>query len=169
MSERPLSEQLSRADLSTLQEMMRLAEVHLEAQRQTAIAADQRAYTFAGFSSATATILVGAAYALGSQTELGKVATVVAFFLVAACGIAIWSARSVGFEFAGSQPGVWLEDIKSRTSLERSLAEQLEHYDGMIAANRRVMDSNSRYFSAATLLGFGAVVYGACAFARWSF
>lgn len=84
-----------------LQEVLREAESYLEAQLTSAIAADHRAYTFAGAVSAASVILVGTAYSLVTSQPpnslLAFTAWAVAVSLFVAAWMAIISARSVSF------------------------------------------------------------------------
>ena len=171
MSERSLADRLSGADVETLREMMREAEAYLNAQLTAAIGADQRAYTFAGFGSAAAVVLVGAAYGIASARSpdipMAILATVVAGFLIAGAMLAIHSARSVDFEYSGNQPGHWVEDVEERKSLQRSLAEQCEHYDLMIGKNTKTISDNSRVFQRSTYIAQIGLGVGAAGFVLW--
>jgi hypothetical protein len=51
--------------------------------------------------------------------------------------------------------------------LKLALAEQSEHYDGMIATNRQTMESNSRMFNAAVNIALAALGCGGLVFFYW--
>ncbi|AZO04338.1 hypothetical protein [Mesorhizobium sp. M2A.F.Ca.ET.043.02.1.1] len=166
------SNPLSAADSVTLTEILRQAELHLQAQLSAAIAADQRAYTFAGLNVATSVLLMGGSYSLATQQHdpnlfIGAVAFFVAVGLFVAAWVAVMSARSVDFEFAGSQPGVWSQDLADRKPLQVSLAEQCQNYDDAIAANRATMANNSWMFNAAVNVALGSVGLGAISYLYW--
>jgi hypothetical protein len=171
MPDTPLLNQLKSAESDTLKEILRQAELHLDAQLTAAIAADQRAYTFAGLSSAAAVILVGGSYGVIIEKEPDTFIAYTAFFVAVALFVASWvavmSARSVDFEFTGSRPGKWGPDIEERKSFESSLAEQCENYDTQINANRKTMANNSLMFNRAANIALGGVGIGAIAYLYW--
>lgn len=171
MVDLPLSERLKNADDPTLSEVLREAEVHLSAQLVSAIAADQRAYTFAGTVIAASVLLIGAAYALTAAPEpnpwLACLTVLVAACLFVSAWLAVMSARSVEFAFAGNQPSQWIEDIESGKTLVHALAEQCAHYDEMVTANRTVMDGNGKLFNWAVNIALASVGVGGGCFLWW--
>lgn len=172
MSNLPLAQRLQTADSDTLKELMRETEAYLDAQLSSAIAADQRAYTFAGTVTAASVLLVGAAYALATAPEPNKwlayLSMAVASCLFIAAWMAVMSARSVDFEFCGNQPSSWIADIEAGTPLLHALAEQCAHYDEMATANRNTMNTNSWLFNWAVNVALGGVGVGGLAFMFWA-
>jgi len=151
--------------------MLRQAEVHLNAQLTSAIAADQRAYTFAGLSVASVVLLLGGSYrAISSDPpdlRVAALAFLVGMGLFVASWMAVLSARSIGFDFAGSRPGVWVDDIVEGKGLARSLAEQCEHYDSAITSNRERVERNGRLFNQSVNVALFAVGSGGLIFLWW--
>lgn len=171
MAETPLSKRLQSADEAMLREILREAEVYLDAQLTAAIAADQRAYAFSGMIAAASVLLVGASYALIEAATpsplLAWCSALIAVALFVAAWMAVISARSTDFEFAGNQPCQWANDIEAGQTLHESLAEQCEHYDSMATTNRNIMDANSKLFNAAVNIALGAVGVGGLGFIAW--
>jgi hypothetical protein len=98
---------------------------------------------------------------------LSVTAIMVAGTLFVSALVAVFSARSIDFEFCGNQPKNWRDDAERKISLKMAIAEQCEHYDEMIACNTMAMQKNSRLFNRAVyiaLLGLGA---GGFAFLCW--
>lgn len=171
MSDKPLAERLHVADADTLHEIMRETEAYLSAQLTAAIAADQRAYTFAGMITAATVLLVGASYVLLTGPTptawLPYLSLTVAAALFVAAWMAVISARSTDFEFPGNQACNWIDEIEGGTTLLHSLAEQCAHYDGMASANTRTMKRNSNLFNWAVNIALGSVGLGGIAFVWW--
>ncbi|MBZ9678235.1 hypothetical protein [Mesorhizobium sp. ES1-1] len=171
MDELPLSQKLQTANENNLKEILRQAEAYLDAQLSSAIAADQRAYTFAGLASAAAVVLIGGAYSLATMkpptASMALVASAVAAVLIGAAWWAVDSARSVDFGFPGSQPENWVEDVSGKKRWETSLAEQCHHYDDLIVKNRATMELNSLLFNRATEAALKGLFLGGVAFVGW--
>lgn len=143
-----LSEELTKADSCTLHEIIRLAESHLNAQLTTALAADQRAMSFASVVAAGAVVVASGAIAvLESETQLHHVSWVgflVTAGLLTSMYLAISSARPSRFWFTGSSPSDWINDIQQGKPLHQSLAEQADHYAGMIDEIDEIMRVNGK-------------------------
>lgn len=156
------SPDFSKVSLSTLQEIVRQAEVYLGAQLTASIAADQRAIAFASALAAAAVVLVGAGLALliaeKPNPELGWTAISTAVGFLVAMAFANFSAMPAVFWFAGNSPERWNDDVHSKQSLQVSLAQQLSHYSDMIADNDRLMRRNSRQMLAAIWIAWGTLV-----------
>lgn len=171
MDSESLASKLQPANEDTLKEILRQAEAHLDTQLTAAIAADQRAYTFAGLATAAAIVLIGGAYSLATtpvpNALLASVATVVAATLVGCAWSAVHSARSIDFGYSGSQPANWDEDIACSKPLAHSLAEKCEHYNELIDQNREAMSANSSLFNKSTELALKALFLGGVAFTAW--
>jgi hypothetical protein len=118
-----------------LAEIIREAEARLAAQLTAAIAADQRAMTFAGLMLAAAAALTGAALSASPQAVLTLPIIVSALGLFLTSALAVASARPVAWDYVGNEPSCWLRDINPAAELKLSLAEMADHYDGMIKDN----------------------------------
>jgi hypothetical protein len=155
------------ADKETLTELMRQAEVQLSAQLTAAIAADQRAMSFVSLMAASTVVLVGGGIALITADKpnmgLSWVAMIVACCFLASMLLAIWSARSIKWLYAGSQPENWQEDITAGTGLEHGLREQLENYDSRINKNRGRMEDCARYVGRALWVAWWGLLFGVIA------
>ncbi len=173
MAQKPLSRSLKNLAIPMLTEIRREAELYLSAQLTAAIAADQRAYAFAGTVTAGAVVLVGASYATATSTPpsvfLSVTATLVAGALFVSALVAVLSARSIDFEFCGNQPKNWSEDAEKKISFKVAIAEQCEHYDEMIACNSIVMQKNSQFFNRAVYIALVGLGMGGVAFLFWLF
>ncbi|TGR33015.1 MULTISPECIES: hypothetical protein [unclassified Mesorhizobium] len=171
MTDDSLALKLRPASEDTLTELIRQAEAHLDTQLTAAIAADQRAYTFAGLAAASGIVLIGGAYNLATSSQpnilLASVATAVAATLVGCAWSAVHSARSIEFGYSGSQPSDWDEDVACSKPWAHSLAEKCEHYNDLINANRRAMNANSQLFNSATELALKSLLLGGVAFTAW--
>lgn len=148
-----LSGQLKTAPADVVDEIMREAELHLNAQLTAAIAADQRAHSFASYLAAAGAVTIGAAYSLHTASTPNHLLIVLAALagvaLLSAAAFALHSARPIDFEFAGNQPQMWASDLAVGKSLHDARAEMCAAYDGMIASNRAAMERNSRWFERA--------------------
>jgi hypothetical protein len=123
-----------------VEEINRQAEARLEAQLTVALAADQRAFIFAGFLVA----IVAALLAVTTSNTVNHFETVVLLLtsggLLLAAGLAAWSAQPSAWEMVGNVPSGWLDDIANRTSLAECRAEMATHYEGMIKANQDTLE-----------------------------
>lgn len=143
----PLKSILLRADLTTIQEIVREAEVYLGAQLQAGIAADQRAVTFASVVGAVAAVLVGgfvaAAYGDSGPGNLGWIVFPGVMGLLVSMALATWAGRPVDWHHAGTSPKHWRPDVEKSTSLEASLAGQAALYAQSIDDNNVVLNRNA--------------------------
>jgi hypothetical protein len=166
-----LSERIKSAELPVLQEVLREAELYLAAQLTSAIAADSRAYTFAGAVAATAVLLVGASYSATVGTHVSGHLAITSFGVASALFVSAWmavvSARSIRFEFAGNEPCKWISDVEEGRPLVHSIAEQCEHYDTMIAQNSREIERNGRLFNSAVNIALCSIGSGGVSFLAW--
>ena len=162
-----LADQLKAASKDTLGEIVREAESCLNAQLTAAIAADQRALSFAGLLAVAAVLTAGAGGSLliGEPVNalLGWVAISVTGALLIAMLCAIWSARPVTFQFPGNDPAGWIDDIGGGKSLHDSMAEMAAHYSGMLEGNRKSMKVNGLLMMASFIVAWGGLVLGAIA------
>ena len=162
-----LADQLKGAREDTLSEIVREAESRLNAQLTAAIAADQRALSFAGLLAVAAVLTASAGGSLligeAENALLGWVAISVTGAFVIAMLCAILSARPASFQFLGNDPAEWVGDISANKSLHESLAEMAAHYNEMLAHNRKLMKVNGLLMSLSFIVAWGGLVSGAIA------
>lgn len=134
----------AKADKDKLDEIIREAELLLDAQTALATAADQRALTFAGLLVAAVAALVGAALAAHPQSLPVVSLSAIAAGLLVASALSLWSARPVNWYPAGNRPGAWLEDIEEGDSLHNGRAAMAEYYEQMISRNEERITAAGR-------------------------
>ena len=158
-----LIKSLSGGDKDTLTELMREAEVYLDSQLKTALAADQRAF---GLARAWVNVVVaatGGGIWLNMNAEslwLQAAAFVVSLGLIIATLLVNFSGLPRSFEFAGNTPSSWVRDIVEKRSTTEMLAEQLAHYDKMISDNATLMKCNANLVRRAVFVAWLAVAIG---------
>jgi hypothetical protein len=166
-----IAHRIKSGNIDTLKEVLREAELYLHAQLTSAIAADQRAYTFAGAVTAAAVILIGASYGLAITVPPNFLLVYAALAVCASFFVSAWmavvSARSIDFEFAGNEPCKWVDDIENGKRIEDSISEQCEHYDGMISKNSIALKKNGDLFNNAVNLALSSAGVGGMAFFYW--
>jgi len=144
-----------------LAEIVREAEVRLQAQLTGAVAADQRAMTFTGLLLAAAGALIGAALASAARgAELAGPIFVTAVGLVLAAILAVISARPVDWDYSGNTPGGWVKHIADGHDLNQGLAAMADHYADMIEANEKVIASNAAWIRASMGMALLSVSIG---------
>lgn len=150
-----------------LKEIIRQAEIKLQAQLQAAIAADHRALGVAAAMATIVALIMGGTVALfqapGAPECLAWVGTVVSVTLLVAVVLAVLSARSIGFYFPGSEPSAWEEDVREEHTLKQSLGDMASHYDQMIRNNAREMKRAGHIFNASLIVAgldlLGGIIY----------
>ncbi|WP_156348860.1 hypothetical protein [Sphingomonas sp. Leaf230] len=147
-----------------LAEIVREAESLLDEQRTVAVAADQRAVTFAGLLVAAIGAMLGAVASLGGHAPVAIVA--VATILSVAAGLALWSARPTGWKFRGNAPSQWTRDIIGERDMHASMAEMAMNYDVAWALNDKAIGSAARAMRSSMLLTALSVV-AALAWSWW--
>ncbi|RUW87810.1 hypothetical protein [Mesorhizobium sp. M7A.F.Ca.US.010.02.1.1] len=154
-----------------LQEILREAEAYLDAQLTSAIAADERAYSFAGTVGAVSVLLIGASYSLATSAAPSSLLSLTSLFAAAALFVAAWmavmSASSINFEFSGNQPGHWGADVERGIEMRDALAEQCDHYESMITANSTAMGKNASVFNSAVNIALATLGVGGLLFGYW--
>mgnify|MGYP000051836444 CR=1 FL=1 len=161
----------SKTSGETIKEIVRESEIYLQGQLTLAISADQRASVMASvFAAAGAVIVAGLITLVASDTtDFAPVFIGGAFsamlFLVGA-GMCVWATLPVGFDLPGGQPEDWKKDVETGTSLDGSLAEQAEHYQGKIEDNRKALQKNAGRFQFGAISGIAAPFIG---FLVWLF
>ncbi len=143
-------------DLSLLRDLVDRADKRVEAQLMTAIAADQRAMTFAGFLAAAAAILGGAAASVltgnGVPHHYGTVALWAAFVTLIGMALAVIAARPRIFFSPGAMPRNWVKSIKAGDSEQERWSSVLDDYDSRITKNEAVMSSNSKLVTTSAII-----------------
>lgn len=133
-----------------LAEIIREAESLLDEQLSAAIAADQRALTFAGLLVAAIGALIGAIASLGGKASWPM--TAIATSLAVAATFALWSARPTSWRWRGNDPHRWLPDIARKRNMHDCMAEMAAHYDSAAAANNLAMERAAMAMRASLLL-----------------
>jgi hypothetical protein len=134
---------LALKDLSAdvLGEVVREAEIRVDAQLQAAIASDQRALAWSGFLITITLASMGAATALFQAGQMPSLALVVFAFAVLAAGcalVAMDAVRPSKFCFPGNLPSNWLPDewiTEGSFDLGHARYEQALALDEMIQKN----------------------------------
>lgn len=149
-------------------EVVRQSEAYLDMQAKMAIAADQRATTFAGFLVTSIIALVGASavsFLSDRAHELGWIAIVCALGFAVCLFLALYAARPVNFEYVGNTFSSWKSDIDSCKDYHECLFEQAQHYDDQIKTNNEIIEKNAKMFKAATFGTFAIIAFGGLFFA----
>lgn len=155
-----------------LAEVIREAELQVQAQLQTSTAADSRALTISGSCLTAATALFGAAAALSKgeppDYALLVVAIALAISLFVAAGLAIHSARPIAFGFPGNEPESWLpihwrDGTGDGYALKRARIEQAMVLQENIEDNRKASKSNAALVRAGLLIAYCATLCAAAA------
>jgi len=147
-----------------LAEIIREAESILDEQRTVAIAADQRAVTFAGLLVAAIGAMTGAIASLGGRAPLAIVA--VATVLSIAASLALWSARPTAWRFRGNAPSQWTVDVIGERDLHSSMAEMAAHYDAAWSVNNRSI-CRAAWAMRASLIATGTGLFTALIWSWW--
>lgn len=133
-----------------LDEIVRLAELRLEAQLKLGIAADQRAMTMASILAAVDAALIGAAVLLVRDGGvIGWPLTLLIAGFAVAVGLLLWSTMPCSWEVPGSEPGRWVGDIQSGDTLHDGRAAMADYYDDMLNDNHRQLIANANFMRAA--------------------
>jgi hypothetical protein len=133
--------------------VLRQGELFLQAQLQTAIAADQRATTIAAFFGTVGTAVAAAtiAYWDGSEDSAVLISGLIgAALMIAGACICLYAARPVDFYFAGNHPSAWLP-LRFNPLFDVLLGEA-ENYQDHIEKNAKFLSTNGR------LIGWGAAI-----------
>lgn len=144
-------------------EIIRQAELRLDAQLSAALAADQRAMTFAGLLFAGVAVLLGGGLGIspGSPQTTPIFAMAIGFTLAAAC--ACWSARPSPWHFAGNFPASWTDDVSNGLSLEESKREMASNFQELLEFNEAQLTSAARWMRASMIIALLTVIAGLAA------
>jgi hypothetical protein len=132
-------------DPLVLDEIIRQAELRMQAQLQLAVAADARSGLVARVQGAASAALVAVAAQTGPASLAFAPAIAAAVVLGAGTVLAAVASRPVSFGYPGAHPGDWLEDIKQGTSLLQARAETAALLDKYLRLNETVMTNNNRW------------------------
>jgi hypothetical protein len=133
----------SAAERELVEEILREAEIYLQAQQSFALSADQRSSVMASLFTATAVgIVVGLMTLVSSEHAAGHIPIYLAgclsvALLVVAASLCIWSARPISFGIAGNEPQSWYHDVRNPRELKLLLGEQAENDRRKITRNKR--------------------------------
>lgn len=141
--------------------ILRQAEERLAAQLQVALAADQRAMTFASILLAAAAVLIAWD---GTDTLWWPKLILIAAFTVAG-GFSLWAASPIGWELVGNTPEAWVEDIAEGNAGDDAKhsanAAMAAHYAKMIGDNEMSLTGNANWFRTAKAISFVGVLLAA--------
>jgi hypothetical protein len=118
-----------------LNEIIRQAEARLQAQLTAAIAADQRAMTFAGLLLAAAAAMIGTGLGASPDAKLTVPVFVTGLGLFVSATLAIVAARPVDWDFVGNTPSAWIGSIADKQTLHDALSDMATFYAEMIDNN----------------------------------
>lgn len=141
-------------------EIIRLAELRLQSQLSSAIAADQRALALTGIFVTFSLAALGTAGAAYTNDDYFLLSAMLILFsyLTFAAYIAVKAAKPVAFEFAGNDPEEWMnkDDLKGPWTI--ALKQQCDFYDKWIKYNAELMKENGKQVSRAINLLAGAPI-----------
>jgi hypothetical protein len=127
------------APAEVLGEIIREAEARLQAQLTAAVAADQRAMTFAGLLLAAAAAMIGAVLGASPNATITVPIFATALGLFASAIFAVAAARPVYWDFVGNTPTSWVRSIADGQSLQGALADMADFYAEMIEENENAI------------------------------
>lgn len=165
-----MSNDYTKAKPDVLREIIREAEAYIDGQLSLATSADQRASVMASVFAAAGTVIAAALMTVAAGTADAQFVPiftgggVAAVLFVLGASFCVKATLPVGFALPGSQPESWLRDIKNRSPLAKSLAEQAANFQDKIEGNRKVLVSNARWFKTGAWAGISAPIAG---FAGW--
>lgn len=148
-------------NIDTAREILALGQKHLEAQLQTALAADARATAMSSLylTLALAVIAGGLAYWQTANSLEALFSSIAATaILIIAAAQASWAARPIDFYLPGTDPETWFED--RRDNLVELLGGQAEIDNRDIRRNSRRMAESGRAIKRAFYLSLSAPVAG---------
>lgn len=128
-----------------LGEVIREAETMMQAQLQSQLASDQRAFTFSGIMLTAATAALGATIALMQAKlpdySLARISAVFAIGMAVAAGVALFTAWPRPFCMPGNEPKNWHPDgwnlaDRERRDLRHARIEQAKVLQSQITQNR---------------------------------
>ena len=135
-------------------EAYRRSEERLRSQKEMAIAADQRAMTFAGFMIAAATVLGGFAF---SATIKGPIIFTSALLIVSAF-LAVLSASPAQFGTTGGKFTEWKTDVDEDIPFEFVLKQVGGFQDEDIEDNEVVMSGNAKLMNGSIFFAIASII-----------
>lgn len=161
----------AKVDDEIARQIVRHGELQVQAQLQTALAADQRSMTFSAVMAALTTLALGAALAILSDEtptrDVGIPMLVVGTVFVLSLFFAVLSARPIEFVFPGNHPKQLYENAAYLAGpISENLGTDAENYQTTIEANEKRMKKNARLLLCAYWLSFAAPILGAL---TWSY
>lgn len=144
------------ANAEVAKEIIRMAELRIQAQLTITIGANQRAATLCGIFATASLASVGAAAAViqtTAQIGLFLAALTAATFLFSAavcCVLAIWPAD---FNVVGNEPRNWLTKDTLRDPLPHTQCYESENYQVKLDANNKLIKKCASLFKAGAILG----------------
>jgi hypothetical protein len=147
--------------LEMAERLLQQGETFLQAQLQSAIAADQRAVTMAAFFASVAAAIAAVAVAYWDKSSdlpmliAGLIGA--GMMAVGAC-ICLWAARPVDFYFPGTHPECWYEVLDK--PLEEVLLGEAQNYQDNIDKNEKFLTANGRALKVGAALSAAAPLVG---------
>lgn len=152
----------SSLSIDVLQEIVRQAELRLQAQFQTTIAADNRAMGVAAALATISVVLMTAAVAAlsikGVGNQIASACSISSAVLLVGVVIAVVSARAIEFNFPGSYPSNWDEEVAHGASFKKALSDMANHYDEMLKENNNKMNEAGFLFNLSLILSSASMV-----------
>jgi hypothetical protein len=153
-----------------LAEVVREGELKLDAQLQTALAADNRSLTISGLSLTASTTLLGGAAILTGETHpdlpVIGIAALLGVALLSAGILAMLAARPVSFFLPGNEPENWVPsawDLPAGAgrTLKRARVEQARVIQKLLSSNSLTAQRNARLVRAALWIILSGVTLAA--------
>jgi len=151
------------APAKVLDEIIRQAEARLQAQLTAAIAADQRAMTFAGLMLAAAAAFIGASFGAAQNEALALPVYITGVGLIVSAVFAVIGARPVDWDFVGNTPRSWISSVASGQSLHDGLADMANFYAEMIEENETAITGAAFWIRLSMWCALASLVIGALA------
>jgi hypothetical protein len=139
------AEEIAAPSLEMAERLLQQGETFLQAQFESAIAADQRAMTMAAFfASVAAAIGAGSIAYWDKSVDLPILISglVCAGLMATGACICLWAARPVDFFFPGTHPECWYGVLDK--PLNEVLFGEVQNYQDNIDRNGKFLTQNSR-------------------------
>jgi hypothetical protein len=148
------------ADPALIEEIISEARARLEVQLTAAIAADQRAMTFAGLLFAGTAVLVGLALGKDAQPAHEHPLLCVAAGFVIAAALACLTARPTGWHQLGNYPSSFEDDVQNNLKLADTRAQTAANYEKMLKENEATLQLNGWFMRASMLVASVSAIAG---------
>ena len=148
------------ANPDVVREVLREAELTLNAQVVFGTSADQRASALGGIYTAAATAILAWIVATDVSTQVAAGGGVTAVIFLAAAAICIATALPTTFYVPGNAPEAWYDDVDAKTPLIGLLGEQAELDQKSISHNEASLARRGRGYKYGAILGVVAPVLG---------